>query len=54
MKKVRWKYKPTNWITLAEIKASNPIEVSEAAITFKHDSEPAFNWWVQKFIKKCD
>ena len=52
--KVLWKDKPTNWIPLAKIKESNTIEVDEAAIHFKHDREPAFNWWVKKFIKKRD
>ena len=52
--KVRWKDKSTNWIPLAEIKESNPIEVAEASIAFKHDKEPAFNWWVHKVIKKRD
>ena len=36
--------KSTNWISLAETKESNPIGVAEAAIEFKHDNEPAFNW----------
>ena len=52
--KVRWKDKSTNWIPLAEIKGSNPIEVAGAAISFNNDREPAFNSWVQKFIKKHD
>ena len=51
---VFWKDKYTNWIPLVEIKESNPIEVAEAATAFKHDREPAFNWWVQKAIKKRD
>ena len=29
---------------ITEIKESDPIEVSEAAIVFKYDREPAFNW----------
>ena len=52
--KVRWKDKSTNCVPLSEIRESNPIEFAEAAIAFKHDRGPAFNWWVQKFIKKCD
>ena len=39
---------------IAEIKESNPIEVTEAAISFKHDMEPELNWLVQKVIKKRD
>ena len=42
--KVLWKDKSTNWIPLDEIKESNPIEVAEADIEFKHNMEPAFNW----------
>ena len=44
--KVSWKDKSTNWIPLSEIKESNTIELVEAAIEFKHDREPALNWWV--------
>ena len=42
--KVCCRDKSTNWIPLAEIKESNPIEVAEAALEFKHDREPEFNW----------
>ena len=52
--KVFWKDKPTYWIPISEIKESNPIEVFEAAIAFKHVREPAFNWWVRKVINKRD
>ena len=52
--KVLWKDKSTNCIPLAEIKESNPIEFSEAAIAFKHDSEPAFNCRLPKVVKKRD
>ena len=52
--KVCLKDKYTNWITLSKIKESNPTEVAETAIAFNHDSEPAFNWWVRKVIKKRD
>ena len=51
---VRWKDKSTNWIPLSEIKESNPVEVAEAAIAFKFDKEPAFNWWVRKVLKRRD
>ena len=50
--KVHWKDKSTNWIPFAEIKESNPIKVAEAAIKFNHERGLAFNWWVQKVIKK--
>ena len=41
--KVCWKDKSTNWIPLAEIKESNPVEVAEDSISFKNDSKPVFN-----------
>ena len=41
---VRWTDKSTDWIPLAEIKESNPIEIAEVAIAFNVDKEPAFNW----------
>ena len=52
--KVFWKDKSTNWILRDEIKDSNPIEVVEDAIVFKHDRKPAFNWWVRKVINERD
>ena len=52
--KVLLKDKSTNCITLVEVKESNPIEVAESSIAFKHDREPAFNCCVQKVIKKRD
>ena len=52
--KVCLKDKSNNSIPLDEIKESNPIEFAEAAISFKHDREPSFNWWVLKFFKKLD
>ena len=51
---VEWKDGGSNWIPLKDIKESNPIEVAEYAVANKLVSEPAFAWWVPKFIKRRD
>ena len=44
----------SSWIPLKDLKESNPIEVAEYAIANKLVHEPAFAWWVPKFIKRHD
>ena len=51
---VRWRDQSSNWIPLAEIKESNPIEVAEFAVASGHADEPAFKWWVHKVLKRRD
>ena len=41
-------------IPLKDLKESNPIYVAEYAIANKIEHEPAFAWWVPKFIKRRD
>jgi hypothetical protein len=49
---VQWKSGTTDWIPLAQLKESNPIEAAEYAIYNKLDSEPAFAWWVRDVLRK--
>ena len=49
---IRWKDRSTNWVPLALIKESNPVEVAEAAVTHKVHNEPAFKWWTGHVLKK--
>ena len=51
---VEWKDGGSSWIPLKDLKESNPIEVAEYAIANKLVHEPAFAWWVPKFIKRRD
>ena len=44
----------TTWENLSDLKESHPIETAEYAVPRKIDHEPAFNWWVQHFLKKRD
>jgi hypothetical protein len=43
---VRWKDSSTQWIRLADLKESNPVELAEYAVGNKLVHEPAFQWWV--------
>ena len=51
---VRWKDQSTGWISLTDIKQSNPIEVAEFAVAAGLSKEPAFNWWALKTLKRRD
>jgi hypothetical protein len=50
----QWIDGSTTWENLSDLKESHPIETAEYAVTRKIDHEPAFNWWVQHFLKKRD
>lgn len=49
---ISWENGETSWISLKEIKESNPIEVAEYAVANKLESEPAFAWWVKTALKR--
>ena len=49
---VKWESGETTFITLKDIKESNPIEVAEYAKAQKLDKEPAFAWWIPTVIKR--
>ena len=36
----------TDWISLKDLKKSNPIQLAEYAIANQFVEEPAFKWWV--------
>ena len=44
----------TSWLTLKELKESNPIETAEYAVAMGIEKEPAFAWWVKHVLKKRD
>ena len=51
---VEWKDGTSDWLPLADLKESYPIDVAEYAVNNKIASEPAFAWWVPQVLKKRD
>jgi Fe-S-cluster containining protein len=51
---VEWKDGTTSWLSMKDVKESNPVLLAEYAIANKLVSEPAFQWWVPYTIKKRD
>ena len=51
---VQWKGGSTSWETLADLKESYPVQVSEYAKAAGIQGEPAFAWWTEHVLKKRD
>ena len=51
---VKWKDRLVDWLPLSQVKESIPIELAEYAVAQKIHKEPAFNWWVNKTLRKRD
>ena len=51
---VLWKDGTEQWVPLADMKASHPVEVAELAKSRDIQDEPAFKWWVPYTLKKRD
>jgi hypothetical protein len=49
---VEWKDGTTSWESLADLKESNPVEVSEYAATKSLLNIPAFIWWAPHVLQK--
>jgi hypothetical protein len=49
---VEWCDGTTSWIPLKDLKVSNPIKVTEYAVSHNLSQEPAFSWWVHDTLKK--
>ena len=49
--RIKWKDGSTSWIPLKEIKASNPVEVAEYAVSRSIERESAFAWWVPTTLR---
>jgi hypothetical protein len=41
-----------SWVKLKDLKASNPVELAEYAVTNQIAEEPAFKWWVSNTLHK--
>ena len=48
----QWEDRSTNWISLKDLKESNPVQTAEYAAVAKIAMEPAFAWWVPHMLKK--
>ena len=44
---MEWKDGSVDWVTLKDLKQSNPVELDEYAMANEISYEPAFNWWVK-------
>ena len=51
---VSWRDGSSDWVSLKDLKESNPIEVVEYAVANKIAEEPAFAWWVRDVLRRRD
>jgi hypothetical protein len=51
---VEWKRRSSDWIPLADLKKSYPVQVAEYTVNNKIASEPAFALWVPHVLKEHD
>ena len=52
--RVKWKDGTTTWISLKDLKESNPIEVAEYVTARSIQDEPSFAYWVPFTLRKRD
>ena len=50
--RVEWTDGTNSWVSLADLKESNPIETAEYSTMARIDKEPAFAWWVRTVLKR--
>ena len=43
---VQWKDETSSWVTLADLKASFPLEIADYVVANDIADKPAFAWWV--------
>jgi hypothetical protein len=51
---VKWKDGSSDWLPLADLKESDPVQTAEYAVANQLENEPAFAWWVKETIKRRD
>ena len=51
---VEWKDGSMDWIRLANLKESYPVQIAEYAVANGIDHEPAFKWWVPSVLRRRD
>ena len=52
--RIEWSDGSASWLPLHVIKASNPIETAEFAVSRNIHNEPAFAWWVRSTLRNRD
>jgi hypothetical protein len=51
---VEWRDESTSWISLSELKSSNPIKTAEYAFANQIIDEPTFLWWAKQVLRHQD
>ena len=51
---IKWRDGTTTWVSLKDIKESNPIEVAEYVTARDIQDKPEFAWWVPYTLRKRD
>ena len=51
---VEWKDGSVHWVTLEDLKQSNPFELSEYAMADEISDKPAFRWWFKEIFFRQD
>eukprot|EP00978_Attheya_sp_CCMP212_P044367 scaffold308232_cov43-Attheya_sp.AAC.2 len=51
---VKWKDGSSDWLPLADLKESDPVQTVEYAVANRLENEPAFAWWVKETINRRD
>ena len=49
---LKWRDGTTTWVSLKDIKESNPIDVEEYVTARNIQDEPAFAWWLPYTLRK--
>ena len=49
---IKWRDGTTKWVSLKDLKESNPIKVAEYVTACDIEEEPAFAWWVPYTLRK--
>ena len=49
---VEWDDGTSNWVPLAQLKESNPVELADFVVSRNIEQEPALAWWVPQVLRK--
>ena len=52
--KVKWRNGTDSWLTLKDLKESNPLQVAEYVQLAEIMDEPTFAWWAEHALKRRD
>ena len=51
---IKWRNRTTKWVSIKDLKESNPIPVAEYVTARDIQAGPAFAWWVPYTLRKRD